>query len=272
MPVLPVLMYHHVSPREGDMVTITPRTFEAQMRHIKDAGYRTLALNEVLAFIEGRLDIKEKAVAVTFDDGYLDNYVYAFPALVAHGIKAAVFAVTGWVEKATEANASGWTDKKTLIEEFKSRPPSHSETKLLIEKGFHNRAVVDWEMAEEMEGSGLVEFHSHTVSHKSCDRVTGDELSAELKGSKSAIEARLKRPCDCLCWPKGRYDARAVEVAKEAGYKGVFTTGHGIVKRGSDPFAIQRIVVKDKAQWLKSRLKVYTSPLLAELYIRMKKA
>ncbi|MBI5492923.1 MAG: polysaccharide deacetylase family protein [Deltaproteobacteria bacterium] len=270
MPVLPVLMYHHVSPREGDMVTVTPRTFEAQMRHIKDAGYRTLALGEVLAFIEGRLDIKEKAVAVTFDDGYLDNYVYAFPALLSYGIKAAVFAVTGWVEKATEANAS--IDKEALIEEFKSKPPSHSETKLLIEKGFHNRAVVDWEMAEEMEESGLVEFHSHTVSHKSCDRITGGELLIELKGSKEALEARLKKPCDYLCWPKGRYVAKSVEMAKEAGYRGVFTTGHGIVKRGSDPFAIQRIVVKDKVQWLKSRLKVYTSPLISELYIRMKKA
>ncbi|MDO8427259.1 MAG: polysaccharide deacetylase family protein [Deltaproteobacteria bacterium] len=269
MPVLPVLMYHHVSPKEGDMITVTPSTFEAQMRHVKDAGYRALTLNEVLDFIGGRLELKEKSIAVTFDDGYLDNYIYAFPALESCGIKAAVFVVTGWLDSATEANSA--IDKRALIEEFKNRPLTHSEAKQLIEKGFYNRAVIDWEMAKEMEASGLVEFHSHTVSHKNCDRIPDGELLTELKGSKEALEARFKKPCSFLCWPKGRYDSKALDMAKEAGYKGVITTKLGVVKQGSDPFAIERIVVKDSLQWFKARLKVYTSPLLSEIYLKVKK-
>jgi peptidoglycan/xylan/chitin deacetylase (PgdA/CDA1 family) len=84
------------------------------------------------------------------------------------------------------------------------------------------------------------------------------------------IEDRLGSPCDFLCWPKGRFTDEAVRTAKAAGYKGLFTTKPGVAEKGGDPYMIKRIVVKDNAGWLKSRLKLYTSPVLSNLYLRLK--
>lgn len=267
MPTVPVLMYHHVNPNKGDMITVAPDVFEKQMRHIKEKGYRTLSLSELIDFIEGRVHFKEKCVAITFDDGYLDNYIYAYPILKRYGLRAAVFLVSRWVD-----GASVIKDKKAVVDEFKKRPVTHSDAKALAEKKEFERFSISWDMVFEMRKSGLIEFYSHTASHSACDTISGEEVLKELKESKATIESRLRERCDLLCWPKGKFNAATVEAAKQAGYKGLFTTIHGIVKKGSSPFSIKRIVVKDKADWFKSRLRIYTNPLMAEVYLRFKKA
>ena len=81
MRPVPVLMYHHINPHKGDMVTITPEAFEGQMEYLYRAGYRTLKIAELIAYINGGLTLTQKAAVITFDDGWLDNYMYAFPIL-----------------------------------------------------------------------------------------------------------------------------------------------------------------------------------------------
>ena len=260
-------MYHHINPNRGDMITVTPEVFDAQMRHVKEAGYRSLGADELVEFISGGIEIDGRAVAVTFDDGYLDNYVYAFPVLKAYGVRAAVFTVTAWADLATGENRA--KGKDGLMEDFRRRPPTHGAARAMIEKGDCRGAVMDWEMIEEMRGSGLVEFYSHTMTHKRCDRLSGKELLDELKGSKLAMEERLKGACKYLCWPKGGNTPASVEAAKAAGYAGVFTTVPGVARKGDDPFSIKRIPVKDGVNWFKSRLRIYSSPLMSSLYLKM---
>jgi len=60
MRPVPVFMYHHVSPHKSDMVTVTPDVFEAQMRFLAEAGYKTLSADELVEFAGGNLVIKEK--------------------------------------------------------------------------------------------------------------------------------------------------------------------------------------------------------------------
>ncbi|MBI5587431.1 MAG: polysaccharide deacetylase family protein [Deltaproteobacteria bacterium] len=264
MSTVPVLMYHHINPNRGDMVTVTPEVFEAQMRHIKDAGYRTLTLDELLGVVSGR-KLDDKGVVVTFDDGYLDNYVYAFPVLKKYGIKAAVFLVSSWVDKATAAKGY----QKRIISEFRERAPLHDQTKAYAQEGSFEKLSVNWDMVKEMKDSGLVEFHSHTVTHSRCDHLSGDELKEELKLSKEAIEKALEKSCDYLCWPRGKYNDEGVGAARELGYRGVFTTEPGVAGAGADPFRIKRIVVKDRVRWFKTRLTVYTNGLLSGLYMKM---
>ncbi|MBI5970724.1 MAG: polysaccharide deacetylase family protein [Deltaproteobacteria bacterium] len=267
MTCVPVFTYHHVNPNKGDMITVTPEGFGAQMRYLKEAGFTTLGMNELQDYAEGKSEVREKSVMITFDDGYLDNFVYAYPHLRANGIKATVFAVTGWMDA-----ASNQSEEKKLsgLDELKKRPPTHNYCKSLIAEGLFHRAVMNWDMAVEMHGTGLVEFHSHTATHALCDAITKDDLARELELSKETVELNIGRPCSALCWPKGRFNALAVETAKEAGYRGVFTTVHGVVKKGSGPFAIKRIDVKEGLSWFKSRLKIYTNPLMAEIYSKMK--
>lgn len=92
--VVPVLMYHHVSPTPG-LITVSPAHFAAQMRWLKRQGYTTLKLDALAGFLAGE-PVPAKSVVVSFDDGYLDNWVYAHPVLEQYGLHAVLFLITRW--------------------------------------------------------------------------------------------------------------------------------------------------------------------------------
>lgn len=259
MSPVPVLAYHHVNEHKGDMVTVTPEVFARQMRYLKDAGYRTLRTSELLSYINGELSLDEKAVMITFDDGWLDNYVHAFPILKKYNINATVFITTDWIEE-----SSG------KAPDLNAQIPDHKASDALVGRGEGHKVVLNWELVGEMAGSGLIEFHSHTKSHRKCHKLSVDELRDELGVSKRVIEAKLDRPCTALCWPFGRNNDLSVKVARENGYSQLFTTRHGVVEKGSDPYSINRITVKDSAFWFRKSMIIYSSALLSACYISMK--
>jgi len=258
---IPVLMYHHVAPRPGDMVTVTPETFEGQMRHLAEAGYATVSLHELLAFVRGEATPPRRAVAITFDDGWLDNWVHAFPVLRKYRLRAAVFVVTDWVERASSPHPAG--DSPAF--------PPHREAQERAERGESHGIVLDWERLAEMRASGVVDVYSHTRSHVKCDRVPEDVVAEELLSAKKTLEERLGSPCPYLCWPYGKFPRRAETLAREAGYRAVFTTRHDVVRPGTDPYELPRIVVKDSIPWFARRMAVYTNPLLSRLYLAVKR-
>lgn len=266
MRSIPVLMYHHISPLKGDTVTVTPEVFEAQMWLLKEQGFFTPSVHELMGFIEGKADFKGKAAVITFDDGYLDNYIYGFPVLRSLGIKAVVFLVTGWADMASLQGL----DRFKLIDSYRAAPVPHNRTKELIERADAAKVIMDWTMIEEMSASGLVEFGSHTITHSECDKLKDDELDKELRGSKKAIEDKLKGRCDYLSWPRGKHNDACLRAAKEAGYSAVFTTEPGVARPGDDRFSIKRIVVKDDVDWFRKRLRIYTSTVLSSLYLKVK--
>jgi peptidoglycan/xylan/chitin deacetylase (PgdA/CDA1 family) len=261
MRPIPVLMYHHVAPRPGDMVTVTPETFEGQMRHLAEAGYTTISLDELLAFVRGETEPPRRAVAITFDDGWLDNWVHAFPVLRKYRLRAAVFVVTDWVERASPPHLAG--DSPAF--------PPHREAQELAGRGESHGIVLDWERLAEMRASGVVDVYSHTCSHLKGDRVPEEVVAEELRASKGTLEERLGSPCPYLCWPYGKFTPRATVLAREAGYAAAFTTRHDVVRRGTDPYELPRIVVKDSVPWFTRRMAVYTDPLLSRLYRAVKR-
>ncbi|MFZ3122476.1 MAG: polysaccharide deacetylase family protein [Thermodesulfovibrionales bacterium] len=265
MRPVPVLMYHHINHHKGDMVTVTPEVFEGQMEYLHKAGCMTLKIHDLIAYINGGLTLPQKAAVVTFDDGWLDNYIYAFPVIKKYKINATVFLITNRVENASLKNS------KFKIQNSKLLIPTHKESKVLIEKGEDWKVVLNWELIKEMSNSGLIEFYSHTKSHAKCNSLSEKELMEELKESREIIEKQLGSPCPYFCWPYGKYNDLAVNVAKKIGYKAIFTTKHGVVETGSDPFAINRIIVKDSVAWFKKRMVIYTNAILSSLYLKIKK-
>lgn len=260
MRPVPVLMYHHINNHKGDMITVTPEIFEKQMRYLHKSGYKTLTTWELLSYINGDLLLKEKAVLITFDDGWLDNYIYAYPILKKYGINAAIFIVANWIDEASEKKPS---DHEHI--------PTHEESVLLIKQHQGSKVVLNWDLIREMENSGLVEFYSHTQNHLKCHHLSENDLVTELTVSKRAIEEKLGRKCDFLSWPMGRYNDLTVRIASEIGYKALFTTERGIVNEISDPFAIQRIAVKDSISWFKKSMTIYTNNVFSILYLSLKR-
>lgn len=240
---VPVLLYHHINRHAGDTVTVTPEVFAEQIRYLYDEGYKSLSADELLEFVAGERALAGKTVVLTFDDGWLDNYLNAVPVLSRYRMKATFFLISGRVDAASQRTQG-----------LDAGIPDHETAKKLIEGGAAQHVVMNWNIVRELEVSGLFRCYSHTVNHRRSAGLLVDELSSELVLSKERIEAMLGKECAYLCWPYGSFDERAVKLAEEAGYKGLFTTVDGFCAAGSDPNMIQRIEVSDSLKFLQDRL------------------
>ena len=87
---VPVLMYHSIGYTENNSYVVTPEKFKHQMELLKENGYTTVTFDELVNYVETGAKLPEKPIAVTFDDGYLDNYQYAYPILKELGMKATI--------------------------------------------------------------------------------------------------------------------------------------------------------------------------------------
>src|SRR5690606_37404428 len=100
-----VLMYHHVA-EQGGSLTVSAKQFESQVRGLSERGYRSLRAQEFAAFLEGA-PLPKKSVLITFDDGYLDNWVYAHPVLKRYGMSAVLFAITRFIGEGPARHYAG---------------------------------------------------------------------------------------------------------------------------------------------------------------------
>ena len=268
---VPVLMYHHVSPAAG-AVTVSPVHFADQIAMLAREGYTTLGAQAFSEYLAGK-PVPAKSVVLTFDDGYLDNWVHAHPVLAEHGFTALGFLVSGWVNSGpARSNATDSTSARNLPGLL-----GHSAAKAAIEAGESDRAIMRWSEIDAMRQAGTFEFHSHTHTHTRWDRVSANpvtkraRLRDDLLQARAALVQHLGGVSDHLCWPQGYFDTDYVEEAQAAGFRHLYTVEPGTNRRHGDPTRILRLDVRDKpAAWLKSRLWVHSRPLLSRLYLKVK--
>lgn len=258
---LPVLMYHHISPEPG-LVTCSPENFRAQMAWLSEHGWRTLTaaqFAEVLASGE----VPPKSVLLTFDDGYLDNWLYAHPVLQEFGLTATLFLITGWL-------GHGPVRSQAAV-------PNHAAAMAAARAGEFDAAFLRWSEVEAMRAAHTFDFHSHTHSHTRWDRsvadplARADALAADLAASRAMLTDRLGEASPHLCWPQGYFDGDYQRIAEAAGFTHLYTTEPGVVRRDVDLLRIPRLVVKDKGRaWFARRMGLYGRPLLSALYLGLK--
>ncbi len=273
MRAVPVFMYHHVNRHAGDLVTVSPEGFENHLRVLRDRNIRTLFLEELVQIFRGG-NASSPAVVLTFDDGHLDNWVYAFPLLEKYRMKATVFVITSWLGE--EGKRPRWNP-----EDPGGAPevPRHSEAKKRAASGDRTVALT-WEEARAMEASGLVDIQSHTHFHRDYFPRPGEKsgmaaperelLFRDLAASKELIEARLGKKCRYLAWPWGKYDPEALRQAGELGFEATVTTEKGVNVPGSGEMAVRRIVAKSgEKRWFSTRLTIYSHRSLGRIYSRI---
>ncbi|MEO7321199.1 MAG: polysaccharide deacetylase family protein [Burkholderiales bacterium] len=263
-------MYHHVSPTPG-LVTVSPQTFAAQMRYLAEQGFDTLRADQLLAFIQGSKDLDKPSVLITFDDGYLDNYVYAYPTLKHHGLCATIFGITGWFGDGAPRTPRSQTRQSTS--------PSHSTCMDAIRDGRHDEVMLRWSEIEKMEADRTIEVHSHTHTHTRWDRTVANPetrhraLKQDLLASRDALKHRLGHDSRHLCWPQGYYDSDYRRTAQACGFTALYTTEKRIVTKSSNTETIGRIVVKDRVDhWLARRLWLYSQPEIGAMYTYLRGA
>lgn len=255
---LPVLMYHHVSDKPG-LVTLSPRTFRAQMKWLAESGWKTVTAAEVEAFYRGE-KLPRKSVMLTFDDGWLNNWLQAFPVLREFNLHAHIFLVTGQI-------GNGPVRISTDAQKY-----SHDESLVLIEHGRADEVMLRWSEVLEMHCSGLVEFHSHTHSHRRWDCIPDIQnpqnlLRADVLLSRERMKEMLGYCSRHLCWPEGWYSPDYIRIAEELGFAYLYTTERRMNNPVSGSLRIGRISTKERENvgWLKRRLFYYVTPGFSSL-------
>ncbi|GAB4536377.1 MAG: polysaccharide deacetylase family protein [Thermodesulfovibrionia bacterium] len=251
---IPVLMYHHVSP-EGRGISISPSVFEDHVRFLKRSGWRTLRGDEFIEVIHQK-KIKERYVVLTFDDGFADNYVYAYPILKRYGMKAILFVTTSFIE-----------DIDIKRDGFKPLP--HEEAWGLAFTERRHEVMCTWNELREMEGSGVFDIQAHSHTHNTPSYIKGkrySELREDLLVCKKLLKERLSKEIQHLSWPKGCYDYEAIRIATGAGFNAIYTTERGANTAGNLR-EIRRLSVKRGGRWLINRLNIYSSTFLSRLYL-----
>ena len=147
---IPAMMYHHVNREPEDSISISPENFEIQIKYLAEAGYRSLHLPEFFRYLKG-WNIPEKLVLITFDDGYADNYIYAYPILKKYNMKATIFPITAFI-------------KDKIVKRSSLMPNFDLLMKTPVTKGGLDD-FLSWEEMKEMGKSGLIDIQAHSHTH-----------------------------------------------------------------------------------------------------------
>ncbi|WP_083856566.1 polysaccharide deacetylase family protein [Nitrolancea hollandica] len=205
---VPILMYHYVRPDPGNGDTIgqdlsvTPDNFADQLNYLAEHHFTTMTMEELADVRAKRRALPPNPIVLTFDDGYRDFYTYAWPLLREHGFKATSFIITNVVDQ-----------------------PHY----------------LTWQMIDEMQRSGLIEFGSHTLSHRELPSLSDAAAKQEIEQSKQILESHLGHPVRSFCYPAGRISDRDGEFVHNAGYEIAVTTKHGYAKPDQNPLRLPRM-------------------------------
>ncbi|MEO8167054.1 MAG: polysaccharide deacetylase family protein [bacterium] len=215
---IPVLMYHRIAnmdEREASKYVVDSKTFREQLRYFSEQGYTTLKLGDLLGDSNGDSAPQRKPLLITFDDGYLDTFENALPALRDFGYSAIVFVV------ADLSRRNNWWDAPKQIAEARLMEPKH-----MIEMNKHG-----------------IEFGSHGITHRSLPLLSNSDLELELHKSKTIIEEVLEQPVPYFAYPYGEVDDRVKNATISSGYDCAFASNSGPLSFHSDLFEIRRVLV-----------------------------
>ena len=218
---IPILMYHSISEEDETKVhayyrtSTSPQVFTQHMQHLRDLGYRTIALADAARLLQnGR--VTKKYVVVTFDDGYADFYNHAFPELSRHGFTATMFLPTGYIG---------------------SHPIQ-----------FKGKNCLTWSQVRELRKHGMC-FGSHTVSHPRLSTLDPSSVKSEIANSKQVIEENLGESVDSFAYPFAfpENNKPFIQVLRnilaESRYRQGVSTSIGTARPQEDPYFLRRLPV-----------------------------
>jgi len=186
---VPILVYHHVVPgRSASVLFVPPDTFEQQLKYLQDNGYRSISFDDLADCLEYGTPLPERPVILSFDDGWENQFTYAFPLLQKYGFTGTFYVVTGYLDH-------------------------------------QNFMTVD--QLKTMIAAGMT-IGDHSRTHPALPSIGNPQrLKDEIAGSKSWLEERLGVAIDTFAYPYGSYTAAVAAAVKAAGYRTARTVDDG---------------------------------------------
>lgn len=223
--IIPVIAYHKIDEPTEDIklrgAFTSPKNFAKQMSYLKNQGFEFYTASELIEHFRNNGAFPRKAVALTFDDGWKDNYTNAFPVLRDLQIKATIFLVPSCVgQKSAKVVGDGEAARE------------HLATEEVLEMSRYG-----------------IEFGSHTLNHKLLHQIAPPEVEYEIEESKKAIENLTQKPCRVLAYPAGFFTDTAQKAAERAGYIAAFSTVYGDTDK-INLYALNRIEILRRNRFL----------------------
>lgn len=284
-----ILMFHRVVPNSlkarihnHKSLEISPERLEEIIKFFKVRDYLFISLDELLA-INRTTKPARKFVVFTFDDGYLDNYEYAYPIFRKHRVPFTIYVATSlpdakailwWylLEDVVLANTSVQFEAEGQKMSFRTQTIKEKEITfnkirnwfaiadektlpLLSNSLFYgNEEAISaktkalsltWEHIEELSRDPLVTIGSHTVNHFPLDSLTVGQSAYEMIESKRIIESRIGKEVNHFCYPLGSHGRKEIEILKKSSYASATTIkmSNIFAENLEYPFSLPRIMI-----------------------------
>ena len=213
--LVPVLLYHKIDKPAADSLVrggfTPPQRFARQMAYLKRRGFVFHTTSELIEHFPQHGAFPQDGIALTFDDGWQDNYTNAFPILRRLSIKATIFVVPSCIgQMSDKAVADG------------ERPRAHLSRDEILEMSRHG-----------------IEFGSHSMNHRLLHALPLQEVKFEVDEAKKQIEELTQKPCRTFAYPAGYFSEAAKTVIREAGHIAAFSTTYGATDN-LDLYALNR--------------------------------
>jgi peptidoglycan/xylan/chitin deacetylase (PgdA/CDA1 family) len=204
-----IITYHRIDDgRRNPNITVSKDNFQKQIKFLKEK-FSVVALSEIVNYAKDKnIALSCDTVAITFDDGFEDNFTNAFKILRSYALPACVFLVSGSI------------GNKGMLSQIE------------IQEMFKNN----------------ITFGSHTVDHPNLTEVSTQNLENEIKNSKAAISEIINSEVEFFAYPKGKknnFNEEIKMLVKDAGYQAAFTTENKDIKKNADPFELGRIGIRN---------------------------
>ena len=278
---LTIVTFHRVLPPDMlasyplPAIAVTPDELE-HFVGVFQKHYTVGSLGHMMRLQASSSHTGKPLLAITFDDGQIDNYLFARPVLQSRGVQASFFVVSGaaddgellWHDRMAFAihhalasrsagldhwlkdiGITGWSADPVVPAVTAAKGLTPGERAALILRlellaGQPKRpewdGMMNWSHIRQMQQDGH-EIGSHSASHPILPLVDDGTLRNEVAGSRQRLEAQLQQPVVSFCYPNGDHDERVVHAVRQAGYIQAVTTRYGINHHQATPWTLRRI-------------------------------
>lgn len=203
-----ILMYHHIDPK-NKRLSVRAENLDAQIKYLLDNDYKFIKLSEAFRTFASTTTSThpyDKTVVLTFDDGYRDFFLNAYPVLKKYNVPAGLY---------------------------------------VINQDIGKRGNVTWEMIKQLHDEGLVEIGVHTVNHLPLGKLRSDSAYYQMAKSRELLEAELKDKIDTIVYPFGSFNSNVKKQAQQIGFIGAASVYFGQRPSGQDLYSWRRVMINN---------------------------
>jgi peptidoglycan/xylan/chitin deacetylase (PgdA/CDA1 family) len=192
---------------------VSPDEFRRQMEFLSRNRFTVVSLEDIRAGLSGEKSLPSRCTAITFDDGFEDNYRHAFPIIREYGYPATIFMIGGKIRR--EGNNFSSEDSDLYL--------SLPQMKEMIKAG--------------------ITIGSHGMTHRRLAAIPPEEARSEIVESRNKLEQLLECPIKWFCYPFGSFNKRIVTYVCEAGYQGALSVIRDNRVKGGHLYFLPRVMV-----------------------------